>query len=408
MKILLATSSVTPNAGIPSYNREVCAMLSKEHEMHLLVDEDVKQYPGYSKVTTLAGINQSSFNECVRLLSEINAESYDLIINSNSHIMARLVPFVNDKTKVITVSHSLRYTDSDNAAFNNRYIDHIVALSGYNKEYMERKFHIKNKIHVIYNFVADDLDNNAIRERKKKNETLKIVYAGGTAPSKCPEIVLGVIRILKATNYPFEFYWMGIKTPPFKRFQPFDDVSVLVPEDERIVFTGKIPRDQASKLIGESNIFFAPSRREGCPMALLEAMRIGTIPIVADYKIANREIIEDGVNGFVIDHNNVKAFADKMVEIITHHQDYWYIYEKSRKTYIEGLAFNTWKRKMSALINDSSSKHKRRKAKMTKFSFLFNILRFNTMHVWNLCQMIYLEILPSALPIYKMYKSSTK
>ena len=44
MKILLATSSVTPNAGIPSFNRELCRLLNVENEMHLLVDENIESY----------------------------------------------------------------------------------------------------------------------------------------------------------------------------------------------------------------------------------------------------------------------------------------------------------------------------------------------------------------------------
>ena len=42
MKILLATSSVTPNAGIPSFNRELCSLLNEENEVHLLVDENIE------------------------------------------------------------------------------------------------------------------------------------------------------------------------------------------------------------------------------------------------------------------------------------------------------------------------------------------------------------------------------
>ena len=44
MKILLATSSVTPNAGIPSFNRELCSLLNEENEVHLLVDENIESY----------------------------------------------------------------------------------------------------------------------------------------------------------------------------------------------------------------------------------------------------------------------------------------------------------------------------------------------------------------------------
>ena len=50
MKILLATSSVTPNAGIPSFNRELCSLLNVENEMHLLVDENIESYRAAAKL----------------------------------------------------------------------------------------------------------------------------------------------------------------------------------------------------------------------------------------------------------------------------------------------------------------------------------------------------------------------
>ena len=53
MKILLATSSVTPNAGIPSFNRELCSLLNVENEMHLLVDENIESYRGYAKIYSI-------------------------------------------------------------------------------------------------------------------------------------------------------------------------------------------------------------------------------------------------------------------------------------------------------------------------------------------------------------------
>lgn len=55
MKILLATSSVTPNAGIPSFNRELCRLLNVENEMHLLVDENIESYRGYAKIYSITG-----------------------------------------------------------------------------------------------------------------------------------------------------------------------------------------------------------------------------------------------------------------------------------------------------------------------------------------------------------------
>ena len=158
MKILLATSSVTPNAGIPSFNRELCSLLNEENEVHLLVDENIESYQGYVRTYSTYGINIYNFGDASNILSKLLIENYDVIINSNSHIMSLLAAFIDNKTRLITVSHSLGTMDCDNAAFNNEYIDNIIALSSSCKNYIIHRFGIKNndKIKVVFNSVTDN------------------------------------------------------------------------------------------------------------------------------------------------------------------------------------------------------------------------------------------------------------
>ena len=71
MKILLATSSVTPNAGIPSFNRELCSLLNEENEVHLLVDENIESYQGYVRTYSTYGINIYNFGDASNILSKL-------------------------------------------------------------------------------------------------------------------------------------------------------------------------------------------------------------------------------------------------------------------------------------------------------------------------------------------------
>lgn len=66
----------------------------------------------------------------------------------------------------------------------------------------------------------------------------------------------------------------------------------------------------------EASIYALSSRFEGFPMVLLEATTMG-LPIVAfDCKTGPNEIIEDGVNGFLIEPENFHQFAYKLIELI--------------------------------------------------------------------------------------------
>ena len=409
MKILLATSSVTPNSGIPSYNRELCSLLDEDNEMHLLVNENIQFYSGYEKIFSTYGMNIYKYDDVSKLLRCILSEHYDVIINSNSHVMSMLAAFLDNNTRLITVSHSLGTMDCDSAVFNNMYIDNIIALSASCKDYISKRFRIKDnkKIKVVFNSVANNPNADSLRKEKVEANKIKIVFAGGSAASKSPDLIVPIVHALCKTDTPFEFYWLGITTPPLKRFQPFNDIRLVLPKDKRIVVTGLLPQNKAAEIIASCNVFLAPSRREGFPMALLEAMRIGCIPVISDYKIANMEIIQDGKNGFIIPHNDLNAFVDRLVDIAKNHSNYRNIYEESYKTFVNELSFPVWKKHINEIIADCSAIHKPR-ILMTASAFQWVVWRFKMLDKYNFLENHVKEVLPCAIKFYKFYKKNKK
>lgn len=65
-----------------------------------------------------------------------------------------------------------------------------------------------------------------------------------------------------------------------------------------------------------SSIYVMTSRYEGMPMVLIEAMSCG-LPVVSfDCEWGPRELIEDGLNGFLVKPFDVTGFSDKVCELI--------------------------------------------------------------------------------------------
>ncbi len=62
----------------------------------------------------------------------------------------------------------------------------------------------------------------------------------------------------------------------------------------RVRFAGEIP--EAARLFGAFDVFAAPSRKEGLPLAVLEAMALG-LPVVATDIPAHREVLGEGSGG---------------------------------------------------------------------------------------------------------------
>lgn len=68
-------------------------------------------------------------------------------------------------------------------------------------------------------------------------------------------------------------------------------------------------RSDVADLLKASDIFLMSSKREGLPRSTMEAMAAGLPCIVSDIR-GNRDLIEDGKGGFLIDPTDSKTFAE--------------------------------------------------------------------------------------------------
>lgn len=78
---------------------------------------------------------------------------------------------------------------------------------------------------------------------------------------------------------------------------------------DRVHFLGV--RYDIPKLLAISDCFVLPSRYEGLPMVLIEAMVSGKAIVVSDFE-SGRELITDGKNGLVVPRENAEALAQAM------------------------------------------------------------------------------------------------
>lgn len=84
---------------------------------------------------------------------------------------------------------------------------------------------------------------------------------------------------------------------------------------DRVQWLGLVSENQVQKLLFESEILVCPSRNEGMPMVILEAMSYG-LAIVATPVGAIPEIVTNGWNGMLVPFGDSTALACAISEII--------------------------------------------------------------------------------------------
>lgn len=88
---------------------------------------------------------------------------------------------------------------------------------------------------------------------------------------------------------------------------------------DQIVITGKVSHAEAIAYLPHMDIFAIPSLHDGCPNAMLEAM-LAARPVVGTNVDAIGEILEDGVNGLVVNPADAAGLAHALEQLITQPQ----------------------------------------------------------------------------------------
>ena len=92
------------------------------------------------------------------------------------------------------------------------------------------------------------------------------------------------------------------------------NLAEMLRQSNRIFFPGDV--GNVEDWYKRADLFILSSRYEGFPNVLLEAMASGCPSIAFDCDTGPREIIENGINGFLIPRENIEKLEIAMKELI--------------------------------------------------------------------------------------------
>ncbi len=172
--------------------------------------------------------------------------------------------------------------------------DKIISITKWELPYL-KKFKV-NEEKIVY--IPNGIPEEFFIQKPVKEEN-KVLFLGRISPIKNLEILISAAKKLPKIKF-------SIVGSAEKEY--LEKLQIDLPKNVEIkkpIYNLK----EKIKLIDEHKIFVLPSFREAMPQVLIEAMSRGKV-VISSNTDGGKEIIQDGINGFLFDIGNVEQLAE--------------------------------------------------------------------------------------------------
>ena len=182
--------------------------------------------------------------------------------------------------------------------------DRVVVLSEEWRDYFAENVCDPNRITVVHNGVAVPASSCSPCSHQD------VLFLGRLDANKSPDVLLRASREV-LERFPETKIVFGGDGEVEKNKQLAEELGIA----DRCEFHGWVTGDEREALFERAAVYCLPSKNEGLPMSVLEAMARG-IPTVATAVGGVPQVIEDGVNGLLIDVDDEAALSGSLASLL--------------------------------------------------------------------------------------------
>ncbi len=248
---------------------------------------------------------------CFFLSREINRSGVQHIHSHFAAEAAELAMYVSFFTGVpysfTTHGYDIFFFPPSNYRYRSRFAKFVVAVSEYNRKYLIRHFRIPSeKVRMIHCGV-----DTTFFHRTKPLYGNTVLCVTRLEPVKGLQYLIEACDILKKNGIAFECKIVGdgserpILKEMISRYGLNQDVHLVGAKSQMEVLA----------YLKEARLFALPSLSEGLPVSLMEALSC-RVPVVATRVRGMPELVEDGVNGFLVPPKDACLLAERMAALL--------------------------------------------------------------------------------------------
>lgn len=174
-----------------------------------------------------------------------------------------------------------------------------------------QKYVGKENVYYCANGVPKISDFNS--SKGKINKTIQLLFLSNLIESKGVYVLLEALKIIREYELDFICNFVGGIGDIIEN--DFNNKVKDLQLEKYVFYLGKKLGNDKVEIFSNSDIFILPTFNECFPLVLLEAMQF-KLPIISTFEGAIPEIIEDGVNGFLVEQKNVTSLSNKLEILI--------------------------------------------------------------------------------------------
>ena len=171
---------------------------------------------------------------------------------------------------------------------------------------LAQAFDTSFEIPVIPNGIDLDSYKTAIRDWAFP----RLFSAGRIVHQKGLDIAMHALGGLKELHWEWQIAGDGPQMPALQ------SLARQLGIGDRVRFLGWQSREGLMKCYQQANTFLFPSRHEGMPNAMLEAMASG-LPVVASCIAGNEELVDDGITGYLVPAEDVDSLQTALKKLLS-------------------------------------------------------------------------------------------
>ncbi len=317
--LILASTSASYNSVRPE--AEIYVSLAKMGYNIVIMTEEHSAYAQRFKEHGINTINASyekklSFNMIKNIKKAIHEHNIDIVYATNSKaIFSAIFGCIGTKVKLVTYRGTTGglYRHDPSSYFNalNPRVDGVICVSeSVTKHVKKQVFSSLKKVSTIYkghDVSWYDQKEANLEEFGTTKDNFNVAFVANVRPHK------GLIYVVKAASKLADIKNLHILLIGDKiSKEPYISEIKNSGMSERIHVTGY--RNDVTSIIKSCDVLVhASTRKEGLPRVMLESLASGT-PVIASANESSLEVIEDGVNGFIVPLKDADAIATKIRE----------------------------------------------------------------------------------------------